>query len=152
MRRLPLFHTLSEASSRWFRPQLWLSYRKINIESSLRPLQELPVRGILYVRFAEKARPVRTVISSLTGVLGTIRLLSHPNPKASLTGAGRAMRLSVPPSGSFTAAAAAYFLLSVPFFPYFLPLLSFLTRGRERKHKQGKKQNTNESMRTRFRF
>ena len=27
------------------------------------------------------------------------------------------------------------------FFPYFLPLLSFLTRGRGRKHKQGKKQN-----------
>lgn len=114
------------------------------------------MRGILYVRFAEKARPVRAVISSLTGVLGTIRLRSHPNPKVSLTGAERAMRLSVPPSGSFTAAAAAYFLLSVPFFPYFLPLLSFLTRGRGRKHKQGnkqgKKQNKNESMRTRFRF
>lgn len=80
------------------------------------------MRGILYVRFAEKARSVRAVISSLTGVLGTIRLLSHPNPKASLTGAERTMRLSVPPSGSFTAAAAAYFLLSVlsflTFFPY----------------------------------
>ena len=38
------------------------------------------------------------------------------------------------------------------FFPYFLPLLSFLTRGRGRKHKQGKKQNKNEPMRTRFRF
>lgn len=109
------------------------------------------MRGILYVRFAEKARPVRAVISSLTGVLGTIRLRSHPNSKVSLTGAERTMRLSVPPSGSF-AAAAAHFLLSVPFFPYFLPLLSFLTRGRGRKHKQGKKHNKNESMRTRFRF
>lgn len=83
------------------------------------------MRGILYVRFAEKARPVRTVISSLTGVLGTIRLRSHPNPKVSLTDAERAMRLSVPPSGSFTA-AAAYFLLSVLSFltssPYFLSL------------------------------
>lgn len=102
----------------------------------------------------KKARLVRTVISSLTGVLGTIRLRSHPNSKVSLTGAERAMRLSVPPSGSFTAAAAAYFLLSVLSFltssPYFLSLR--LTRGRERKHKQGKKQNKNESMRTRFRF
>lgn len=91
------------------------------------------MRGILYVRFAEKARSVRAVISSLTGVLGTIRLRSHPNSKVSLTGAERAMRLSVPPSGSFTAAAAAYFLLSVPFFPYFLPLLSFLTEGAGKK-------------------
>lgn len=110
------------------------------------------MRGILYVRFAEKARPVRAVISSLTGVLGTIRLRSHPNSKVSLTGAERTMRLSVPPSGSFTAAAAAYFLLSVLSFltssPYFLSL----RRGRGRKHKQGKKQNKNESMRTRFRF
>ena len=152
MRRLPLFHTLPEASPRWFRPQLWLSYRKINIESSLRPLQELPVRGILYVRFAEKARPVRTVISSLTGVLGTIRLRSHPNPKVSLTGAERTMRLSVPPSGSFTASSGGLFPAFRTFFPYFFPLLSFLTRGRGRKHKQGKKQNKNESMRTRFRF
>lgn len=47
------------------------------------------MRGILYVRFAEKARPVRAVISSLTGVRGTTRLRSHPNPKASLTAAGR---------------------------------------------------------------
>ena len=84
------------------------------------------MRGILYVRFAEKARPVRTVISSLTGVLGTIRLRSHPNPKVSLTVAERAMRLAVPPSGSFTAAAVAYFPLSVLSFltssPYFLSL------------------------------
>ena len=90
------------------------------------------MRGILYVRFAEKARPVRTVISSLTGVLGTIRLLSHPNPKASLTGAGRAMRLSVPPSGSFTAAAAAYFLLSaLSFFTSSLYFLSLRGVGEE---------------------
>ena len=47
------------------------------------------MRGILYVRFAEKARPVRAVISSLTGVRGTTRLRSHPNPKASLMGAER---------------------------------------------------------------
>lgn len=113
------------------------------------------MRGILYVRFAEKARPVRAVISSLTGVLGTIRLRSHPNPKASLAGAERTMRLSVPPSGSFTAAAAAYFLLSVLSFltsPYFLSLRLSLRGGRGRKHKQEKKQNKNEPMRTRFRF
>lgn len=97
------------------------------------------MRGILYVRFAEKARPVRTVISSLTGVLGTIRLRSHPNPKVSLTGAERAMRLSVPPTGSFTA-AAAYFLLSVLSFltssPYFLSLRGVgeesISRGKSR--------------------
>ena len=53
------------------------------------------MRGILYVRFAEKARPVRAVISSLTGVLGTIRLRSHPNSKVPLTGAERTIRLSV---------------------------------------------------------
>lgn len=47
------------------------------------------MRGILYIRFAEKARPVHAVISSLTGVRGTTRLRSHPNPKASLTAAGR---------------------------------------------------------------
>ena len=47
------------------------------------------MRGILYVRFAEKARPVRAVIPSLTGVLGATRLRSHPNPKASLMGAER---------------------------------------------------------------
>lgn len=47
------------------------------------------MRGILYVRFAEKARPVRAVIPSLTGVLGATRLRSHPNPKVSLTAAGR---------------------------------------------------------------
>lgn len=51
---------------------------------------------------------------------------SHPNPKVSLTGAERAMRLAVPPSGSFTAAAVAYFPLSVLSFltssPYFLSL------------------------------
>ena len=47
------------------------------------------MRGILYIRFAEKARPVHAVISSLTGVHGTTRLRSHPNPKVSLTAAGR---------------------------------------------------------------
>lgn len=47
------------------------------------------MRGILYIRFAEKARPVRAVIPSLTGVLGATRLRSHPNPKVSLTAAGR---------------------------------------------------------------
>lgn len=100
----------------------------------------------------KKARLVRTVISSLTGVLGTIRLRSHPNSKVSLTGAERTMRLSVPPSGSFTASSGGLFPAFRTFFPYFLPLLSFLTRGRGRKHKQGKKQNKNEPMRTRFRF
>jgi len=43
----------------------------------------------------KKTRPVRAVTSFLTGVLGTIRLRSHPNPKVSLTGAERTMRLSV---------------------------------------------------------
>ena len=100
----------------------------------------------------KKARLVRTVISFLTGVLGTIRLRSHPNSKVSLTGAERTMRLSVPPSGSFTASSGGLFPAFRTFFPYFLPLLSFLTRGRGRKHKQGKKQNKNEPMRTRFRF
>lgn len=76
------------------------------------------MRGILYVRFAEKTRPVRTVISSLTGVLGTIRLRSHPNSKVSLTGAERAMRLSVPPSGSFTASSGGLFPAFLTFFPY----------------------------------
>ena len=67
----------------------------------------------------KKARLVRTVISSLTGVLGTIRLCSHPNSKVSLTGAERTMRLSVLPSGSFTAQQRR--LISC--FPYFLSLL-----------------------------
>ena len=87
----------------------------------------------------KKARLVRAVISSLTGVLGTIRLRSHPNSKVSLTGAERAMRLSVPPTGSFTA-AAAYFLLSVLSFltssPYFLSLRGVgeesISRGKSR--------------------
>ena len=47
------------------------------------------MRGILYVRFAEKARPVRAVISSLTGVRGTTRLRSHPKIKTHLTAAER---------------------------------------------------------------
>ena len=66
----------------------------------------------------KKARLVRTVISALTGVLGTIRLRSHPNSKVSLTGAERTMRLSVPPSGSFTASSGGLFPAFRTFFPY----------------------------------
>ncbi|MFR5717997.1 MAG: hypothetical protein ACLUD9_04630 [Anaerotignum faecicola] len=40
------------------------------------------MRGILYVRFAEKARPVRAVIPSLTGVLGATRLSQSSKPKS----------------------------------------------------------------------
>lgn len=60
-------------------------------------------RGIMFwmigmgiFRFAEKARPVRAVIPSLTGVLGATRLRSHPNPKVSLTAAGRLNKLKCP--------------------------------------------------------
>lgn len=106
------------------------------------------MRGILYVRFAEKARPVRTVISSLTGVLGTIRLRSHPNAKVSLTGAERTMRLSVKSKerkyGSRKQVSAAAVKLPEGGGE------ESISRGR--KHKQGKKQNKNESMWTRFRF
>ena len=105
------------------------------------------MRGILYVRFAEKARPVRTVISSLTGVLGTIRLRSHPNSKVPLTGAERTIRLSVKSKERKYGKQEAS-----------LRRCCKAARRREEKHKQrekykqGKKQNKNESMRTRFRF
>lgn len=101
------------------------------------------MRGILYVRFAEKARPVRTVISSLTGVLGTIRLRSHPNSKVSLMGAEGMMRLSVKSKERKYGKQEASLRRCCK---------AARRRGGEEKHKQGKKQNKNESMRTRFRF
>lgn len=110
------------------------------------------MRGILYVRFAEKARPVRTVISSLTGVLGTIRLSQSSKSKSLSDGRREGDALGCPSFWQLYSSSGGLFPAFRTFFPYFLPLLSFLTRGRGRKHKQGKKQNKNEPMRTRFRF
>lgn len=68
--------------------------------------------------------------------------------------------LVCPSFGQLYSSSGGLFPAFLTFFPYFLSFLTSspyflslrLTRGRGRKHKQGKKQNKNESMRTRFRF
>lgn len=76
------------------------------------------MRGILYVRFAEKARPVRTVISSLTGVLGTIRLSQSSKSKGLSDGRREDDALVCPSFGQLYSSGGGLFPAFLTFFPY----------------------------------
>lgn len=98
------------------------------------------MRGILYVRFAEKSSSCPHC-NFLPDGRSRHNPASQSSKFKSLSDGRRegAMRLSVPPTGSFTA-AAAYFLLSVLSFltssPYFLSLRGVgeesISRGKSR--------------------
>lgn len=81
----------------------------------------------------KKARLVRTVISSLTGVLGTIRLLQSSKFKSLSDGRREGDALVCPSFGQLYSSSGGLFPAFRTFFPYFLPLLSFLTEGAGKK-------------------